>query len=253
MPSTLGGLLIFVAFLTPGLIYFIQRRRFAQLPSQSNLVELARFISISLVTNITAIGLFTLIRHFLPTHTPNADLIVSHGWRYIRPRPGYVLLWGTLIVVVSSLLALALALLPRIISFKWLAPDIVDETSWYYALADRVPTNTRPYVGLDLRDDSYVSGYVDWFSTEIDEVGDRDITLVADNDAPLLLVRDGDREELTTARMVVSARDIIRMHVSYIPIVAETTQAQGQSPTTPVIGVGIALVLGAILIDRARR
>jgi len=130
-----------------------------------------------------------------------------------------MLLWAALFVVGSSIIAFGLAALPKLgLSLKWLSPDIVDESSWYYALADEVPKGKRTFVGLDLRDDTYISGYVDWFSTEIDEVADRDLTLVAAVDAPLVFKREGISEELDAERMIVSARDIVRMYVSYVPV-----------------------------------
>jgi hypothetical protein len=219
MPSTFGGLLIFVAFLTPGFIYYIQRRRWVPQRSESSLVETARLVSISVLTNLIAFGVFAFYRWRDPHHAPDVNLIATTGWQYVRARPGYMLLWAALFVVASSILAFGLAALPKLgLSLKWLSPDIVDESSWYYALADEVPKGKRTFVGLDLRDGTYISGYVDWFSTELDEVADRDITLVAAVHAPLIFKRDGNPETLDAERMIVSARDIVRMYVSYIPV-----------------------------------
>jgi hypothetical protein len=219
MPSTFGGLLIFVAFLTPGFIYYIQRRRWVPQRSESSLVETARLVSISVLTNLIAFGVFAFYRWQNPHHAPDVSLIATTGWQYVRARPGYMLLWAALLVVASSIIAFGLAALPKLgLSLKWLSPDIVDESSWYYALADEVPKGQRTFVGLDLRDGTYISGYVDWFSTEIDEVADRDLTLVAAVGAPLVFKREGISEDLDAARMIVSARDIVRMYVSYVPI-----------------------------------
>jgi len=234
MPSTLGGLLIFVAFLTPGFIYYIQRRRWVQQPSESSLVETARLVSISVLTNAAALGIFAFVRWRLPAHTPNVELLSATGWAYVKGRPGYIFLWAFLIVAASSLLAFLLAILPKLgLSFKWLSPDIVDESSWYYSLSDNVPEKKRPYVGLDLRDNTYVAGFVDWFSTDIDEVADRDITLVAAVGWPLIFKRDEIKEELATERMVVSARDIVRMHVSYIPAEDQSAKAGAEPLDAP--------------------
>ena len=60
MPTTLTGLLIFVALLTPGLLHYIQRRALSDQPQVSALVEAGTLAIISLVTNLIAVGIFGL-------------------------------------------------------------------------------------------------------------------------------------------------------------------------------------------------
>jgi hypothetical protein len=94
MPSTLGGLVLFVVFLTPGFLNYIQRRRRAPQRALSPLVEVATFLSISVATNVVAVALFSVVRLATPAHTPNIEALVSMGSAYIDPRIGYLALWG---------------------------------------------------------------------------------------------------------------------------------------------------------------
>ena len=230
MPSTVGGLLLFVVFLIPGFVYYIQRRRFVELKSESALIETARLVSVSVVTNLCAFGAFSLARYFLPNHTPNPEAMLRGGASYIDMRPGYLLLWAVALMAVSSVFAFYLARLSKAgINLKWFAPDIVNTSAWSRYLGDRntIPANTTPFVGLDLRDGTYVSGYVDWFSTELDEVPDRDLVLAA----PITLRKDGKDSELGWSRLVVSARDIQRMFVSYV----DPPKNDPNPPPTPTV------------------
>ena len=213
MPSTLGGLLIFVAFLVPGFLYFIQRRRLVPQKSVSTLVETATFTTVSLATNLVTAGLFAILRVFLPTHTPDLGKAILQGKAYVAPHLGYLLAWATGILFVSSSLALLLALGPQRVRRlpKWLTPDIVQASAWYRVMNDEVPPGCQTFVGCDLRDGSYVSGFVDWFNTDVDEVAERDLALAS----PITVIRDGKSQTVEFPRLVISARDVVRLYVSY--------------------------------------
>jgi hypothetical protein len=213
VPSTAGGLIIFVAFLIPGFLYFIQRRRLVPQKSVSPLVETATFTTVSLATNLMTAGVFGVVRLPLPRHTPDLHMLIVDGIRYFAIRFGYLLIWGTGFIFVSSCLALLLALGPTFICRlpRFLTPDIVQASAWYQILNDEVPDGCATFVGCDLRDGSYVTGIVDWFNTEVDEVADRDIALAS----PITVMREGRPVVVEFPRMVISARDVLRLYVSY--------------------------------------
>jgi hypothetical protein len=65
-----------------------------------------------------------------------------------------------------------------------------------------------------LRDGSYIGGFLDWYNTSIEEVADRDLALVAP-----ITVRKAQTEEVTDFGVViVSARDIAALYVSYLTV-----------------------------------
>jgi hypothetical protein len=214
VPETLGGLALFVVFLIPGFVYYIQRRKRVELKSESSLIETARLITVSMATNLVTVLLFVVVRHFLSKHTPNPQQLITLGWRYVQQRPGYLLLWGVVLMGVSTVLAFVLAQFD--VDIEWLAPDIVNTSAWNRYLGERgiTPVGTTPYVALALRDGTRVSGFVDWLSTDLDEVEDRDLVLAS----PIALFRGGEDAapiDPGYSRLVVSARDIQSMYIAY--------------------------------------
>lgn len=214
MPTTLVGLIIFLAFLTPGFLHYIQRRALAPEGPLSPLVETATLTTISLVTNLAALGAFGLIRTFLPDHTPDIGKLLAPNSTYVRDYPAYILTWSTAVLGLSSCLAVVLARyegVRRAITAQ-LTPVIFDISSWYY-LFEKAPPGHFVYVGCQLRDSSYLGGRVDWYSTETKETGDRELVLAAP-----LLQQQGERttELLGVERVIIAAREIVALRVSFV-------------------------------------
>jgi hypothetical protein len=250
LPTTLAGLLIAIIFLTPGFVHYVQRRRQVPQRELSGLVELATLTTTSVATNAVALGVFAAIRNWWPNDTPNPEKLLLDGTQYAAPHLGLLILWGIAFVVFSTGLALLVGRRPRWL--RWLLPKdlfpgpIVDVSAWYQAFdqlaivrRERPPSwwnnperwwrrierrwktrrslaskslKKRVFLGLDLRDGSYVSGYLDWFSTDINETADRDVMLAA----PITLIRNGLKADVEFERILVSARDIVRIFVDYL-------------------------------------
>jgi hypothetical protein len=220
MPTTFLGLAIFVAFLIPGFLQAGQRRLRMVPNDERKLSPLAETISIatvSLFTGLIALALFALARIFLPHHSPEIRRLFGEGGDYAYPRLGYLGLWAFAAFAVSCTAAFVIGVQPR-----WLrrlsrfTPLVVETSLWYQVLDNDVPEDTRPYVGCDLRDGGYVAGFVDWFNVDSAETGDRDLVL----SGPIIYKQstsDNESKQLDdVARVVVSARDIVRMFVSYV-------------------------------------
>lgn len=221
MPETIGGLIIFAVFLTPGFLNYIQRKGRAPVATLSPLVETATFVSVSVATNFIAIGVFSLIRYIAPNHTPNVELLVSQGPQYVDPRIGYITLWILCLFGVSSVVAVVTGRWPGPLG-KLVTPIIVDESAWYNVFLS-APKDSVVYVGCDLNDGSYVGGLLVWFNTNIEEEGDRDLVL----GAPLTIGVNGAFSESAFSRMILSARNIVRMSVAFLrdPDVEDQTPA----------------------------
>jgi hypothetical protein len=63
-----------------------------------------------------------------------------------------------------------------------------------------------------MRDGSFISGRLAWYNTDVVEVEDRDLVFVP----PIKIKMQGAEEDSAFSRMVISARDIVRLNVSYI-------------------------------------
>jgi hypothetical protein len=219
VPTTLGGLLIFVLFLTPGVLYDTSRKRRVPLKPSSGLVEAGTLVTASLLTNLVTLCLFGIARIAFPRHTPDIAAVVRGGESYILDHLGYLVLWLVLLWLVSSFLAVIAShfSLPRPLRLAF-PGHIVDSSAWYRVLNDEAygENGEKRHViaGLELRDGSYLSGEVTWFSTDVEETSDRGLVLAA----PITFGDDDSENTITDfKRLVVSAGDIVRLWVSYYP------------------------------------
>ena len=213
MPTTVVSLLIFVALTVPGLLHYIQRRRLADQPQFSALVEAGTLATVSLVTDGFGVLVFSLLRIWIPSHSPDVDRLIEQGWQYAAPRIGYLVLWGFGFVAVSSALAILWAVKPGPLSkipFD-LVPDFADTTAWTYQFRT-APPKSSTYVGCDLADGTFVSGLLAWYSTSLDEDSERGLILAE----PLSVVKDGKQVKSEFQRIVLSAKDIKAIYVSYV-------------------------------------
>lgn len=214
MPTTLVGLVIFTSLLTPGFLSYIQRRRLVPTHALSPLVETATLTTVSLLTNVLVLGLFGLIRLTIPAHTPNVGALLHSPGDYALKHLPYVATWGAGLLIASSCLGFAIGARSSWLShFRvgGLTPEIYDVSAWYHLF--EAPPDQRVYVGCDLRGGGYIGGVVDWYSTETVETGDRDLVL----GPPLTKVVDGEPKGIDPVeRVVISARDITTMYVSYL-------------------------------------
>jgi hypothetical protein len=223
MPTTFFGLLLFVAFFVPGLVHYVTRK--SLVPAQSKLspvIETAQLVTVSLGVNVVSVAVFALLRSFPPArrHTPDVARLLIDPRAYVLNdqdrRLGYVLIWAMALVALSCLVAHRFARRDK--PFGWLAgrfaPAIASSPAWYVAFERVVPSNARVFVGCALTEGGYVSGYLAWFSTESDETADRDLVL-----APPLFALGADSKAVDMShieRVVVSARNIQRIDVSYV-------------------------------------
>ncbi len=226
MPTTLGGLLIFVVLLVPGLLHYVQRRSRVPQRSLSPLVETATLATVSVATNALAIGAFGLVRSLSPGHTPDVGRLVLEGAQYGAPRLGYLLLWSAGVMALSSALAVVLGIRPRWLrtASTRLAPVIVDVSAWYHVF-EAAPEDALVYLGCDLQDGAYVGGTLEWYSTEVEETPNRDLSIAE----PITYRPAGESDPQIlpgVARVVLSAGDVARMYVSYIAADAPTTHSE---------------------------
>jgi len=216
VPTTLVGLFVFVAFLTPGLVYSVHRRALVPQRPLSVLVETATLVSVSLAADIAVLSLFALVRLLIPTHTPDIGALIRDGSSYAQARPAYIFGWSAALLAASCAVGITGARWQRLRSsfLGAFAPSIVDTSAWYYVFEDEPPLDYRAvYVACDMKDGSYLAGILAWYSTETAETADRDLVL-----APPLLRRSGGKVDSLEGfgRAIVSARDVATIYVSWL-------------------------------------
>jgi hypothetical protein len=121
--------------------------------------------------------LFGLLRIFSPKITPDVGNMARLGSAYIRPHFVDTAWWALGLLAASCLLA-------WILGRHW--PDVaggvtsgrISFTSAWWELFHMNP-DTRIYVSCELLDGTYVAGYLLTYSTEPDEISDRELTLAS--------------------------------------------------------------------------
>ena len=231
MPTTVSGLLLFVALLTPGFVYLVRTE--SRLPGQQYTVlrETALVVSFSLLANTLALGLFGIFRTLWPGGTPDTGAIVRDPGTYFQGHYVMVTLWGAGLLLVAVAVAALIAVPPawsgRLLSRSDLWPipairtsierrqrgQIARESGWGSAFF-RYPDH-QVHLGLRLMDGTYLYGRLLTFSPQIEENDDRSLQL-----AGPVEIRTPSAEApqpMEAGVVVVSARAIKTMSVHYLP------------------------------------
>ena len=194
MPTTIGSLLVFVALLTPGFVYLTRTE--TRLPGRrySALRETATVVSASLTANLSVLAAFWIVRYLWPHGTPDVEALVRTPHTYFQNHPAQITLWSVGFLAVAVGLAAGAAVPPewclklaRRIRF-WPGPPITryvenrrshgpitTESGWGAAFNDK-PDHVV-YVGLRLRDGTYLDGPLLSYSSQLEENEARSIQL----------------------------------------------------------------------------
>ncbi len=240
MPTTLVGLLLFIVVLAPGFCFvsawdtrFPERQR-------SVFRETITVAFASLTLDVLVLGLFAIVRALWPSSTPDVGELIRQAHAYLVgasfPHGGYyrngVLQTQGSFLLPSHYVEVfiwAIALLGVACFGAWTAGNFLPwtfpfESSWSLAFAGARPENTEVYVGCELNDGGYIAGYLLSFSSEIEETEDRDLTLSGEikyRPAGAL-----EAEDQKVGSVVVSARDIKFLTVSYINLPASSLKLE---------------------------
>lgn len=175
-------------------------------------METTSVVSTSLATNAVVGAAFALVRWGLPAHTPDVGALLRQDSTYWIDHLPYLLGWASLLLVSSCALAVVIARVHpvRRLLANLFAPVIIESSAWCETLA--ADEGAYPHAGLELADGTFVSGRVVWFSTDLEETGDRDLVL----GPPLRLRTAGGVRDLDVQRVIVASRDIRRIDVTYV-------------------------------------
>lgn len=228
MPTTLVGLLLFVALLTPGACYTFRRE--ANEPSSrkeiSVLRETSRYVGVSLLSDSLAICIYVGLRAMAPGLVPDPGRVAQNPQTFYQSQASESLVWGIGLLGLACLIATVLAaiaessVLDRLLRhepFQWLfRQTIKPQSAWFQMFtAHKNDKDLSIYVECNLADGAYVAGYLWTYSPDADETPDRELTLRYP-----ILVRDVGAAEVRPAEVgsvVVSARRISYLTVSYVP------------------------------------
>jgi Family of unknown function (DUF6338) len=228
MPTTLLGLAIALTFLLPGMCYQFRHRGVNPVSKNVSPVrETSVLIALSLVSNALSLSLFALVKPILPPQTPDVVPLLRDGTTYWHAHTVDLLQWGGLTLALACLIAVVLAavaenaygLVTRLPGVEWLLRRSVrTEPAWWLMFTEY--RDKHVYVGCELTDGAYLGGLLYTFSPDSDETEDRELTLTGE----VIYRSSGDEEEhlLNTGGVIVSARSIRFLTVSYLDEIPET-------------------------------
>lgn len=240
MPTTLLGLLLFVALLAPGLAHTVRAQVNRPVVKASPLREAGRLALISLASDLVALALFGLLRIWQPDHTPDAGRLVRDPGPYFEAHYPYLIAWGTGLLALACLVALLGAALQASRPVRWLknAPALrwalaaeggaAQEPAWWRLFADRPE---RIHVGCQLEDGTWISGDLSSFSAESDETENRELVLAGE--LSIRPAEDYDTTPYDASAIVISARRIQYLAVTYVPDAAPPGPDPAADPAAP--------------------
>jgi hypothetical protein len=222
MPDTFLGLVLFVLFLAPGLSYFIVRETRRPQREISAFRETAALVLVGVACNlVVAIG-FTLLRWVLPGHTPDVGSFVRNPAQYFKANFSYAVYWSLALVGLACVVAIWFGtrqglLLPGLhlrrpyLTWRQVPLGMIRfESTWYHFF--HYDQKSFIYCGCHLEDGSWVGGFLKWYSTEVEETGDRELALTY----PRYRAPGSKKIADLTGMVIVSARRLTMLEVSYL-------------------------------------
>ena len=241
MPSTFVGLVIFVISLAPGLVYLLLYERAIPHRSLSAFRETALVVCVSLAADAAVLVLFAVLRAWAPAATLDVGAVARNPDGYLRTGYTEVIWWSFALLSTATILAawvgsglvrrwLALAtsrLPPRLQRLRvtpTATPHLSGLPPWWVTFHEHPERDV--YLQCVLNDESVLSGPLRYFSNVAGDTADRDIVLNAQPERPLKFRAAGSNStiERVNGAVVISARDISRIYVSYV------TKKSGQEP-----------------------
>ncbi|WP_189213735.1 DUF6338 family protein [Actinokineospora fastidiosa] len=214
MPSTLVGLVIFVAGLAPGLAFVLARQRISPQRAVSAVRETAQLVFVSLALDLAVLVVFGVVRAVWPSVTPDVGRLVREPGAYWRESYLLVTWWsvGALVLAIAAGALVGARTVGRMLGRPDPRPHESRASAWWLVLQEA--PRRRVHVACTLDDGSYVAGWLASYNTDVAETGDRDLVLAA----PIQYRPAGaanSAELVRTTAAVVSARKIALLLVSY--------------------------------------
>lgn len=224
MPTTVTGLLIFVALLAPGFAFLVVVERGPRANvERSALRETATIVLASLGCDAVAVAPFAIVRSVLPKQTVDPAALIRSGKSYYAAHLALTTTWALILFATAVLAAVVLAgVLNRPVVLaalkaakpvRWLLPPSGSrmESTWWKLLTEQNPAAYR-LVTVHLDDGTVIQGWLLSSSSAANETTDRELAL----SAPLSITKkDGAVTEEAYGAVAVHASRIQFMYVDY--------------------------------------
>lgn len=164
VPGTWLSVLLFVVLVAPGLLFdLLSDRRRGGFP-ESTFREISRVVLASFAFSAAAFGILVLIRTLEPSWMPDPREMIGSAGTYLPDR--YRLIFRALLIQAG------LALLFAYLFHLWLAhtqgANIRRASAWTQIFKTNRPDGAAPYVRVRLKSGFVYTGFVGYFSPDLD-------------------------------------------------------------------------------------
>lgn len=221
MPTSLLGLVLFVALLTPGFTYLAARDRLMAVRQLSALRETATVATVSIGADLSAFLVFAAVRGIWPDATPDVGRLVRDGGPYIEQH--YLSFGLTGIALLGGATAVA-GIAGHAMGTRGSGDSRPIEWMSGWSKAFTLEPDTYKVLHCELLDGTVISGSLLSFSPQLEETSDRSLVLTAP-----LTIRSPESNELQpwpNGAVVLSAAQIKHVAVAYLD---ENPTGPGQS------------------------
>jgi Family of unknown function (DUF6338) len=221
VPTTLVGVLVFVASVGPGYVYVKVAERWRPYVERTALREAAEIIvtgSIATSVGVLVALMFGKLLSFL-----DVTALSNQTGQYVVRHPGHASLGVLVVLVVSYGLAWLVAA-----NMPGRGARVYPDSAWYAMLERRLPAEHAIVATVELRDGRRITGLVRSFTAEQTPVDDREITLGRSeiDSMKVLLPQAEQPTDLGDDFIILRGGDIANLAARYVPL-------QPPAPTAP--------------------
>lgn len=209
MPSTLTGLLLFVALLLPGFVFVTVVRRERPESRPSALQETAAIVLASVLSELLVLAVFAVVHQIVPTWTPTISQLIADPRKYLAANYLLTFTWTVALLVAACGVAWIAAIFVR------RRPVHPSGGSAWWLLFETYCQDRDRYVGVMLDDGSYMHGTLISFNQSADDSDNRELVLMK----PITYRPPNatSTTELDCGAASISARRIVAVTVAYVP------------------------------------
>jgi hypothetical protein len=172
IPDTFGGVLAFLAFVAPGITFYLVQERRRPHQENSSFREVSQIALASLVFTLASISCLILLHRYASTVVPDISMWIRQGNRYVADHPAAVFAGIGLDVIAACVFGAGSAWLITRNS----GASISNVGAWHRILREESPPGTRPWLHIRLEDETEFWGYLRHYTPD-DSANVREIVL----------------------------------------------------------------------------
>ena len=212
IPSTLTGVLAFLASVGPGYVYVRIAEQWRPYVQRTPLREAAEIVVSGSLATVVAVVVALIAGNatgFLDLHE-----LAMHPDRYLVESPENAGLALLIVLVVSYGLAWALAA-----NVPGKGPRVFPDSGWYAAFERKRPKDRAIVATAELRDGRKLTGLIKAFTAEQMPVDERELTLERTSVSRMLVLMPGSEqaEELDEDFIVLRGSEIVYVAATFAP------------------------------------